>query len=219
MVVAAFDLDDTLLAHDTDRLWGAFAYENGLVTDVDRFLADVAELEHQYAVGNLDSVRLATTALGLVSGLTVSEAEAIRDEFFDSAIKPHLQQRASEVLDQHRAAGDAIVVVTASNRFFTAPTVAAYGIEHLLAFDVEIADGVLTGKPTGVDPFGPGKVTLLKQWAEEYDLSLAGAYFYSDAYSDEPLLRFVDNPVAVDPDERLRKIAEAENWPIITFRE
>ena len=110
------------------------------------------------------------------------------------------------------------MIITATNRFVTAPIAARLGVETLLATECGMQDGLYTGQITGIPCFQEGKVTRIEQWLEETGLSLDGSYFYSDSRNDLPLLERVDNPVAVDPDDTLRAIAEQRGWPVISLR-
>ena len=110
------------------------------------------------------------------------------------------------------------MIITATNRFVTAPIAEWLGIDELLATEPEVIDGVYTGKVVGTPCFQDGKVTRLEQWLQSYAGTMDNAYFYSDSFNDLPLLSRVANPVAVDPDDRLRKHAEDQNWPVISLR-
>jgi len=118
----------------------------------------------------------------------------------------------------HREAGDKLVVITATNRFVTAPIVARLGIDTLLATECEVIDGRYSGRTTDIPCFREGKVTRLNRWLEENHFNLDDSYFYSDSLNDLPLLEQVAHPVAVDPDPKLRAEAERRGWPVITLR-
>ena len=141
-----------------------------------------------------------------------------REQFVETVIKPITLPAAQAMVDKHRAAGDILMVITATNRFVTAPIVKLYGIDILLATTPEMQDGQYTGKFIGTPCFQHGKVTLLQEWLGISGETMAGSYFYSDSHNDLPLLKLVDHPVAVDPDDKLRQAAQQAGWPVISFR-
>jgi HAD superfamily hydrolase (TIGR01490 family) len=134
-------------------------------------------------------------------------------------IEPILLPAARALVERHRAAGDTLLIITATNAFVTAPIAAAFGVEHLIATEPEMVDGRYTGNVAGTPCFREGKVTRLNQWLGRHQLDLAGSSFYSDSHNDLPLLQRVEHPVAVDPDETLARHARERGWPIITLRE
>jgi HAD superfamily hydrolase (TIGR01490 family) len=133
-------------------------------------------------------------------------------------IEPILLPAADELLARHRQLGHDLLIVTATNEFITRPIAKRLGVEDLIACEGETVNGRYTGEPLGVPSYHAGKVTRLKAWLTARDLSLDGAFFYSDSHNDLPLLELVDNPVAVDPDDTLRARAEAKGWPVISLR-
>jgi HAD superfamily hydrolase (TIGR01490 family) len=215
--LAIFDLDNTLLAGDSDYLWGQFLVDQGIV-DRDDYEQANARFYEQYRAGNLDIAQFLQFAL---RPLADNEPEALygwRERFIEEKIKPILLPAAHVLVEKHRNAGDILIVITATNRFVTEPIARFFGIEHLIATTPEFKDGRYTGRFVGTPCFQQGKVTRLQTWLSENDHSLQGSWFYSDSHNDLPLLSRVDNPVAVDPDEILAEIASERGWPIISLR-
>ncbi len=126
--------------------------------------------------------------------------------------------KADALIAKHRQQGDELLIVTATNRFITGPIAELLGINQLLATDPEIVDGSYSGQICGVPCYQEGKVTRLQTWLAETGQQLEGSYFYSDSRNDLPLLEIVDNPIAVDPDDYLRDVAEQRGWPVISLR-
>ena len=118
----------------------------------------------------------------------------------------------------HREQGDTIVIITATNSFVTGPIAEAFGVNHLIASEPEIVDGQYTGNVSGTPCFQEGKITKLNEWLAQTGKNLEGSYFYSDSHNDLPLLEQVAHPIAVDPDDQLRIIAQERNWKIESFR-
>ena len=217
MSLAIFDLDNTLIADDSDFLWGQFLVDRGIV-DKDYYEQTNQKFYEDYKQGTLDIVEFLNFSL---APLAIHDSEQLyrwRNEFIETIIKPITLSAARELVEQHRTAGDILLVITATNRFVTAPIVELYGIDNLLATDPEFINGQYTGKFIGSPCFQEGKVKQLEEWLSTSGVSLEGSYFYSDSHNDLPLLKLVDRPIAVDPDDKLRAAAKAAGWPIISLR-
>jgi HAD superfamily hydrolase (TIGR01490 family) len=212
-----FDLDNTLLAGDSDYLWGQFLVEQGIV-DGDAYAQANERFYAQYREGRLDIAEFLRFALQPLAAHEPARLYAWREAFIEQKIQPILLDAASEVIEKHRQAGDLLVVITATNRFVTEPIAQLYGIEHLIATTPEFRDGRYTGRFEGTPCFQEGKVTRLAEWLAETGHGLDGSWFYSDSHNDLPLLAKVSNPVAVDPDETLLGVAQARGWPVISLR-
>jgi len=217
MALALFDLDNTLLDGDSDYLWGCFLAEHGIV-DAEAYESENQRFYDQYLDGCLDIHEFLRFQLKPLAEHGRQQLEAWREEFLASKIEPILLNKAHQLIDWHRSGGDELMIITATNRFITEPIAARYGIEHLLATEPELVDGEYTGGVTGVPCFQAGKVERLQQWLTEHDATLEGSWFYSDSHNDLPLLEQVDNPVAVDPDDKLRALASERGWPITSLR-
>lgn len=218
MRLAIFDLDHTLLAGDSDHLWGEFMIDQGLVErenhqrQNDRFYAE-------YLAGTLDIAAYTRFALEPLVRLGPARLLPLREQFVARVIDPIVAPAAPALLERHRIGGDELLIITATNRFVTEPIAQLLGVEHLLATDPERVDGVYTGAIAGIPCYREGKVRRLEQWLAERDERYDVVTFYSDSHNDLPLLRHVQRPVAVDPDARLRAEAERKGWPVITLRE
>jgi HAD superfamily hydrolase (TIGR01490 family) len=125
---------------------------------------------------------------------------------------------ARALIEGHRAAGDTLLIITATNSFVTAPIAQAFGVPHLIATEPELRCGAYTGEVVGTPAFREGKVSRLDDWLADRGQRLAGSSFYSDSHNDLPLLLRVDHPVAVDPDPLLRAEADSRGWPIVSLR-
>lgn len=217
MSLAIFDLDNTLIAGDSDHAWSEFLINKGLVERDD--VKDKNDAFYQqYQDGNLDIQAYLRFALSFVAGKTPETLAPLHQAFMDEAIEPLLLPKATALLDKHRAQGDTLLIITATNRFVTEPIAKRLGVEHLIACDVEIKDGLYTGEPTGLPSFQQGKVTRLQEWLEQHEETLEGAWFYSDSHNDLPLLKTVDHPVAVNPDNTLLAHAQKNDWPVLDLR-
>lgn len=218
MVLAIFDLDNTLLNGDSDHAWGEFACEQGLV-DTSTFSRQNNAFYKDYQQGTLDIEAYLRFSLSPLKGRSLVEADRLHELFMHEKIIPMMQTKAAKLLEQHRSRGDTLLIITATNHFVTAPIAKALGVPHLIACDVEIQNEHYTGEPIGIPSFQEGKVKRLRNWLKEQNRSMKGAWFYSDSHNDLPLLQQVDKPVAVDPDPILQATAERKGWPIMSLRE
>lgn len=217
MSLAIFDLDNTLIANDSDYLWGQFLVDQGIV-DKAYYEARNAQFYQDYKQGTLDIVEFLGFSLKPLADNPPERLYQWRAQFIDEIIKPLLLKPAQQLIAKHKNRGDTLLVITATNRFVTQPIVDLYGIENLIATTPEFTNGRYTGQFTGVPCFQDGKVTLLQEWLKTTDESLADSWFYSDSHNDLPLLRLVDHPVAVDPDQKLATFAHEMGWPSISLR-
>ncbi len=218
MSLAIFDLDNTLLSIDSDHAWGEFLLEQGAVDPVayreanERFMAD-------YNAGTLDMAAFLEMALKPLADNSPEQLSAWHQQFMVSKIEPSILPKAEELLARHRTKGDTLLIITATNRFITAPIAERLGVDHLIAVNPEVKEGRYTGRVSGIPSYREGKVIRLEKWLEDQDLTMEGAWFYSDSHNDLPLLEIVEHPVAVDPDDTLREIAKERQWRIMSLRD
>jgi HAD superfamily hydrolase (TIGR01490 family) len=218
MNLTLFDLDGTLIPGDSDHAFGAFMVEIGWADGAvwqarnDQFFAD-------YQAGKLNLDEYIEFATSVWRQRPLEEALATRERFMAEVIGPMLRESARALVRSHQEAGDLIAFVTATNEFVTTPIAAAFGVDHLIAVQLQ-RDGAgrYTGLVQGVPSFQAGKITRVKDW-------LAGlgrqwqdferVTFYSDSTNDLPLLDIVSHPVATNPTPALADIASKRGWPIL----
>jgi len=215
--LALFDLDNTLLGGDSDHAWGDYLCERGIL-DGDAYKSRNDEFYQDYLAGRLNITDYLNFSLEILGRTEMAQLEQWHREFMRDCVEPIILAKGEALLAEHRAAGDKLVIITATNRFVTGPIAARLGVETLLATECEMENGRYTGRTTDVPCFRDGKVTRLERWLAETGLSLEGASFYSDSLNDLPLLERVTRPVAVDPDPKLRAEAERRGWPVISLR-
>ena len=217
MTLAIFDLDNTLLAGDSDHLWGQYLVDNKIV-DAEVYERENERFYREYREGNLDIFEFLAFSLAPLAEHSLEELYSWRYDFVEKTIKPIIATAAYDLVEKHRQQGDTLLIITATNRFVTEPISKLFGIENLLATDPEKTDTGYTGKVDGTPCFQEGKIERLNSWLEKSGENMSGSIFYSDSHNDLPLLEKVDHPVAVDPDEKLRVYASKSNWPIISLR-
>jgi len=217
--LALFDLDNTLLAGDSDHAWGEFLIRKQMVDEATH-RAQNDEFYQHYLAGELNIHEYVRFTLQPIMPLTAAARDALHAEFMREAIRPLYQAKADALVEQHRADGDLTIIITATNDFITTPIAARFQVAHLLATQLEMDGERFTGEIRGTPCYQAGKVQRLEQWLERenMDLSLQDAVFYSDSINDLPLLERVGTPVVVDPDAKLDQTARERGWEIISLR-
>jgi len=218
--LALFDLDNTLLAGDSDYNWSLFLINEGLL-DGASHQARNEQFYQDYKNGTLDIYAFLEFQLMPLSQHPKKFLDELHQRYMEKVIRPMMTQKAQDLVNKHKAAGDLCLVITATNSFVTRPIAAAYGIDNLIGTDPEMVNGEYTGGVSGVPSFKEGKVTRINQWLAERGSALtdyATSYFYSDSHNDLPLMKLVSNPVAVDADEILSEYAQQQGWPQISLR-
>jgi HAD superfamily hydrolase (TIGR01490 family) len=219
--LALFDLDHTLIPFDSDYSWGEFTLGLGW-NDAGDFKRRNDAFYAQYKAGTLDIHEYCRFATSAVCREGQTKSEAAHAQYMQQVVQPGIQPQALELVRQHQAAGDTVVIITATNEFVTRPIAEAFGVHELLAIELERDDspggtGWYTGEIRGVPSFREGKVTRMEQWLTQRGLGWDQVHttFYSDSINDVPLLEKVDVPVATNPDERLRTLAAERQWRIL----
>ena len=214
MSLAIFDLDNTLLAGDSDYLWGKFLSQKHIV-DAAWYEEENQRFYDAYKEGTLDIFEFLAFSLQPLTRFSLDELNKLHQEYMQQVIEPLITPRAQALVNKHRKQNDTLLIITATNSFITKPIAKAFGIENLLATEPELLDERYTGKVSGTPCYKEGKVKRLHEWLSNHHETLENSWFYSDSHNDLPLLREVTHPVAVNPDKQLLETAQKENWPII----
>ena len=220
MDLVLFDLDNTLLAGDSDFAWAQFLIGKGVLDREVQEAKNVAFYE-QYKAGTLDIFEFLDFQLAPLARHSRTELDAWHREFMATSIMPMITAKSRALVDEHLARGALVAVVTATNSFVTGPIVREFGIPHLIATIPAQENGQFTGKPRGTPSFKAGKIERVDAWLESLGLhygSFDSSWFYSDSHNDLPLMQRVQQPVAVDPDDTLRTHAQTHDWPVISLR-
>lgn len=220
MNLALFDLDNTLIAGDSDFEWAQFLIEQKAL---DRELHEARNLEfyEQYKAGTLDIHEFLDFQLKPLARHSRSQLDVWHSQFMCKKIMPIIAPGAKELIEKHMLDGDLCIIITATNSFVTAPIAHALGISNLIATEPEEKNGEFTGQVKGTPCFREGKIERLEHWLDANNLtwlSFLQSWFYSDSLNDLPLLSKVTHPVAVDPDATLKAHAEEHDWPVISLR-
>jgi HAD superfamily hydrolase (TIGR01490 family) len=215
--LALFDLDHTLLSGDTDVLWCEFLIGEGRL-DRATFEPRNRAVAERYAQGLASAAEFAGFYAQTFAGASPPGWHALRARFFAKLIAPRLPASARALVEQHRARGDRLVLTTATSRYLTEPTAADLGIDALIATELEVVDGLFTGRTQGTPNMREGKVERLRAWLGTAGIDpggLAEATFYSDSANDLPLLSAVGLPVLVDPDPAFEARVAERGWPVL----
>ena len=220
--LALFDLDNTLLAGDSDHAWGEFLIERGLV-DAERHRASNDAHYQNYLAGKLDINDYVNFTVAPVISYTEEERNRLIETFMQKTIRPMILPESRALIESHQVRGDTCIIITATNDFITAPIAKELGVDILIATQLETIAGKLTGRIQGEPCYREGKVKKLAVWMQQaatrgHHFDLSSAVFYTDSINDLPLLKQVSEPVAVDPDGSLRKEARARQWKVISLR-
>jgi HAD superfamily hydrolase (TIGR01490 family) len=220
MRLALFDLDNTLLAGDSDYEWGQFLVDRGIL-DREEYEAQNRAYYEQYAAGTLDIHEYLGFALRPLAAHTREDLARWHADFMRSRILPMTGEPARSLVRRHVEHGDLCAIITATNSFVTAPIAREFGVPHLIATEPESRNGRFTGRVLGTPCFREGKVRRLDEWLGGLGRRLqdfAESSFYSDSHNDLPLLERVSRPVAVDPDAALAAEAARRGWERISLR-
>ena len=220
MNLALFDLDNTLLACDSDYEWGQFLVDRGIL-DRQSYEAQNAAFYEQYKAGKLDIHEFLGFALRPLAEHAPEDLERWHADFMATRIRPAIGAPARALVRKHLDAGDLCAVVTATNSFVTAPIAREFGVLHLVATEPERSAGRFTGRVAGIPCFREGKIARVEVWLAGEGRRLQEfpeSAFYSDSHNDLPLLERVSRPVAVDPDATLKAEAVRRGWTVISLR-
>ena len=213
--LAIFDLDNTILNGDSDYSWINFLINENYV-DRHEYEKRNQYFYDQYYEGNLDYDEWAEFALSTMKGKTPFDLEELLSKFLSTVIEPMINIYALRLLHNHHHDNDIMLLASATNSVLVEPIARRLGFENIVATEVEIIDGVYTGKVYGRPALGQGKLTKVEEWAAQNNIKdFKDAIFYSDSINDLPLLSEVGVPIAVNPDDQLRNLSIKNNWEVI----
>ena len=218
MTLAIFDLDNTLIAGDSDHAWGEFLVEKGVV-DPAEYQQKNDYFYQQYQQGQMDIYEYINFAFSPLAANDIDQLNQWHQEFMREKIQPLFLPLSTALLERHRNQGDYLLIITSTNSFITAPICKLLGVDDFIATEPEMENGQYTGKLQGIPSYREGKITRLNAWLKDNNMSLENSYGYSDSINDMPLLEHVDNPIVVDGDPELIAEAQRRGWPCISLRE
>jgi HAD superfamily hydrolase (TIGR01490 family) len=215
-VIAFFDLDRTLLPTNSGRVWLRREMELGHVSRWQALRA--AGWLLQYSLGFSSLEYALGQALATLAGSHSRDLQARTLEFYEHHIRSRYRPGAHLALAEHKRAGDKCVLLTASNGYISELVSEELGLDAVLCNRLETDDqGLHTGRTVGLVCFGVGKLWHARSYAESVGVRLKDCAFYTDSYSDLPVMEAVGRPVAVNPDVRLRHEAARRGWPVVDW--
>ena len=217
MALVIFDLDNTLLHGDSDYEWGQFLVAKKLVDEKEYEAANKVFYD-DYKNGTLNIFKFSAFSFKPLSIRSMEELDKLHKEFMQTVILPIITKKSRALVKKHKELNDTLLIITATNSFVTRPIATELGIENLLATEPKVVNGRYTTEVEGTPCFQTGKITRLKQWLKDNNETMQDSVFYSDSYNDISLLEAVDTAIAVDPDDKLREVAGAHGWDVISLR-
>jgi HAD superfamily hydrolase (TIGR01490 family) len=214
-VCAFFDMDHTLIHCNTGTEWIRFLRRRGEMTVWEMLRALGWILEYKLAV--LDMEAVTAKVLGEMAGQSERELLDKCHEFTQACVLDHVAPRAREALAFHRERGHVIAILSSSTRYVTEPLAQHLGIEHVLCTRLSVKDGVFEGTHVRPACYGRGKVYWAEAFARERGIDLRRSWFYTDSYSDLPMLERVGQARVINPDARLRRHARRVGWEVETW--
>ena len=211
-----FDLDNTLLAGDSDRNWGIFLSEQQIVDA--SYLDESERFYNNYYEGSLDIDGFLSFCLRPLVANDMSVLLGLRDQFIEEKIKPIVTKVGKDLIDKAHSQGKEVIIATATNDFVTRPIADLFDVSVLIATEFEIKNNSFTGRVIGSPCFRDGKLNKVAKWISDNNFDFSQASFYSDSFNDLPLLEKVRNPIIVDGDDKLIQIGKKNNWECISFR-
>ena len=218
MEAAFFDLDKTIVARSSPLALGRSFFREGLISRSFLLKSLYAQLMfHLMGADEGKMERMRQEASKLTAGWEQEKVRQVVEEVLEEVMSPLLYAEALELIHDHRSAGRLVCIVSSSPQEIVEPFARLLEVDRWIATRPRIEDGKYTGD-LEFYAYGPHKAQAIQDLAEELDLDLAGSFAYSDSSTDLPMLEVVGNPVAVNPDKLLRRIAEERGWRIETFR-
>tara|TARA_Y100000992_G_C21238177_1_gene479276 strand:- start:260 stop:913 length:654 start_codon:yes stop_codon:yes gene_type:complete len=211
-----FDLDNTLLAGDSDRNWGIFLAEQKVVES--SYLDESEKFYNNYYDGSLDIDGFLSFCLKPLIENDMDYLLKLRQQFIEDKIKPIITRPGKEIINHAIENGKTVVIATATNDFVTRPIADLFNVQTLIATEFEIKNQQFTGKVIDAPCFREGKLNKVQKWVDDNNFDLSKASFYSDSFNDLPLLEKVKTPVIVDGDDKLVEIGKNRDWDCVSFR-
>jgi len=212
-VAAFFDIDGTLISVNSAPLYARYLRRHGKARRRD--LLRTAFYLLQYRLNLLDIDRAIERSSGFIAGQREADVAAFCEQWYREVVRAYLVPEMLALVEQHRAAGHALVLLSSSTSYLAEPLARELGVEHLLVTRLEVVDGCFTGRPIAPVCYGPGKVHWATDFATRHGVDLASSFFYTDSVTDVPVLELVGHPRVVNPDRLLLRLARRRGWAIV----
>ena len=214
-VAAFFDMDKTLITKNGAKTWMMREYRLGHLGVGHLVRGTFHLLLNHFGIVNIEHAM--RQAISTLKGLTEEEVIRATEEWFAEDMVPHAAPGAQAAVDGHKKQGHLTVLHTSSSPYASKCAVEHFGLDDFLCSTFEVVDGKLTGDFVPPLCYGEGKVGYAKEYAEREQIDLSASYFYTDSFTDLPMLLAVGHPMIVQPDPRLKREAERRGWPIVDW--
>ena len=212
---AFFDLDLTLLSVNSAKLWLRFMWQRGELSLMDAIRS--ASWLIRYRLATLDIADVSRKVMRGLDGKSEEDLRLLVEDWYVREVRPHYFQQGRDLVEKHRAQGHRLVLLTGSSPYISAPVCQELRLDDYLCTRLEVVDGRFTGRPVEPVCYGDGKLYWASEFAAEHGVDLDRSWFYTDSFTDLPMLRSVGHPVAVNPDPRLRRLATREGMQVLDF--
>ena len=217
LVGAFFDVDRTLVACNTGRLFLRDLRRRGEISFLRALRAMGWMLKYHLSLIDLDAV--AAMLAEQMRGWSEREFAERCKRWVEDEILPLLLPSALRQIEHHRQEGHLLAILSSSPMYVTRPIAETLGLDEVLSTQFEVADGAFTGRLLGPACFGKGKVHWAEDLVSRRPVDLDSSFFYTDSYSDLPMLERVGHGVVVNPDPRLKRTAKRRGWPVQNWQE
>jgi HAD superfamily hydrolase (TIGR01490 family) len=217
-IAAFFDLDKTILAKSSSFAFARPFYREGLIGRSDVIRSAYAQFVFLASGADHDQMETMRAYMSkLVTGWEVEKVQGIVSETLDDIVEPMVYAEAVDLIDQHKAAGHDVIIISSSGTDVVEPIGARLGADLAIGTQVGVEDGKYTGEILFY-AYGEGKAEAMRVLAEERHYDLSECYAYTDSHTDLPMLEAVGFPFAVNPDSELRAVAEERHWQVLDFQ-
>lgn len=213
--IAFFDMDRTILSDSSGILYMRYLWKRRGVSPAAMLRAYwYAAL---YKLGRFDYPSVAAKLASTAGDSSEEETRALCQRWFDDMAVNYISEKGARQMDEHRSRGHLVTIISASTPYVVAPVAAYLGVDEYLCTRLEVIRGRFTGRILEPACYAAGKVHWAKDYARKHNGDVAGAFFYTDSHTDRALLETVGHPIAVNPDPRLKALADRRGWPIEYF--
>jgi len=215
MPVAFFDMDRTLLTVNSGTLWVRFLRRRGEISRWQYLRALGWALEYKLSI--LDMHALSERLAADLTGQPEEDMVAKCVYWYRTEIQRTIAAPARAAVDEHRGRGERVLLLTSATPYIAEPLAQTLGLDGVICTRLEVVEGRFTGRVERPICYGAGKVTHAEAWADRERIDLRETTFYTDSYTDLPMLERVGRPVVVNPDPRLLRAARRRGWPILDW--
>jgi HAD superfamily hydrolase (TIGR01490 family) len=217
---AFYDVDGTLIKINIVHAFAFYASRHASLSEsVRRTIRTALSVPVFWAADKLSRKWFNEIFYRSYQGASEDRLVELAQELFDDVIEPNIYPRARDLIDESRRAGVRQVLISGALDFTMKPLARYFGVDDLIANQLEFVDCYATGKLKKPFVAGATKADIMRAYAKQHDIDLAESWAYTDSFSDYPMLAVVGHPTACNPDFRLRSLARSYDWPVLDLEE